>query len=244
LALVSGCDGLSHEVHLPPKKIAGKKTFMFERYTEKTRRVIHWAVYMARRVGSPTIETEHLLLGLLREDQSLARRFLGSPWAAETVLIRVEEIKPPHEAIPGSFEIPLSSESKRVVAFITEEGDLFSSKSICTEHVLLGLLREEDCLAAKILSESGVELASAREGLRREPHDVSATEIFFRERGPLPEDVIESQTRLRAIKTRLNISIADHDFSKAQWFSDEEGKESETFYRLCRKYGLSDWIYG
>src|SRR5271165_6268432 len=93
----------------PNGKIDWKKTFMFERYTEKTRRVIHWARYIAARVGSATIETEHLLLGLLREDQSLARRFLGSLWAAEAVLKRVEEIKPPRERIPGSFEVPLSS---------------------------------------------------------------------------------------------------------------------------------------
>src|SRR5438270_733636 len=67
---------------------------MFERYTEKARRAIFGAVYMARRVGSPMIETEHLLLGLLREDKSLTGRFLGSPWAAETVWKRIEQIKP------------------------------------------------------------------------------------------------------------------------------------------------------
>src|SRR6202030_4561248 len=65
-----------------PNRTTGKKTFMFERYTQKARRVIFGAVYMARRVGSPMVETEHLLLGLLREDKVLARRFLGSPWAA------------------------------------------------------------------------------------------------------------------------------------------------------------------
>jgi Clp amino terminal domain, pathogenicity island component len=228
----------------PNGKIDGKKTFMFERYTETTRRVIHWARYIAARVGSPTIETEHLLLGLLREDQSLARRFFGSPWAAEAVLKRVEEIKPPREKIPGSFEVPLSSESKRVLAFIADEADSFSNKSICTEHVLLGFLREKDCLAAKLLSESGVELASTREGLEREPHDLSSTESFTRKRGPLPEDVVESQTQLRAIKMRVNSAIADHDFSKAQYLSDEEAKESDKFYQLCRKYGLVDWIFG
>jgi ATP-dependent Clp protease ATP-binding subunit ClpC len=142
---------------------------MFERYTETARRVIFAAVYMARRVGSPMIETEHLLLGLLREDKNLARRFLGSPWAAETALKRIEKIRPAREKISGSFELPLSSESKRVVAFAAEEADLFLSKSISTEHVLLGLLREEECLAAKTLSEGGVDLTSTREELRRGP---------------------------------------------------------------------------
>jgi ATP-dependent Clp protease ATP-binding subunit ClpA len=244
LALVSDCGGLLHQVHLQSEQIhRRKKTFMFERYTEKTRRVIFAAVFMARRVGSPMIETEHLLLGLLREDKSLARRFLGSPWAAETVLKRVEESKPPREKVAGSFEIPLSSESKRVLALTTEEADLLSSELICTEHVLLGLLREKGCLAAKVLSEIGVELASTREGLSRAPHDISATESFTRERGPLPEDLVESQARLRAIMTNVKNAIAANDISKAQLYSDEEGKEREKLYRLCRKYGLADWIY-
>jgi len=216
---------------------------MFERYTQKARRVIFGAVYVARRVGSPMLETEHLLLGLLREDKSLARRFLGSPWAAETVLKKIEQIKPAQEKISGSFEVPLSSESKRALAFAAEEADLFSSKSICTQHVLLGLLRERECLAAKTLSEGGMDLASIREELRRAPHDESATESFFRERGSLPEDVVELQTRIRSIKTRIEGAIATKDFSKAKSCSDEEAKERDKLYLLYRKYGLTDWIF-
>jgi ATP-dependent Clp protease ATP-binding subunit ClpC len=216
---------------------------MFERYSQMARRVIFAAVYVARRVGSPMIETEHLLLGLLREDKSLARRFLGSPWAAETVLKRIEQIKPPGEAISGSFEVPLSSESKRALAFAAEEADLFSSKSICAEHVLLGLLWEKECLAATILSESGVDVASIREELRRAPHDDSAAENFFRERGPLPEDVVELQTRIRSIKTRMEAAIATNDFSKVESCLDEEGKERDKLYLLYRKYELTDWLF-
>ena len=217
--------------------------FMFERYTQKARRVIFAGVYIARRVGSPTIETEHLLLGLLREDKSLAHRFLGSPWAAETVLKRIEKIKPALEKVSGSFELPLGSESKRVLAFASEEADLFSSKSICTEHLLLGLLREKECLAAKTLSEDGVDLVSTREELRRTPHDSSAIESFVRERGPLPEDVVELQIWIRSIKTRMEQAIAANDFEKAQLCSNEEGKERDKLYLLYRKYGLTDWIY-
>lgn len=56
---------------------------MFERYTEPSRRAIFYSRYMALQAGSQAIETEHLLLGLLRADMVLAQRFLGSPWAAE-----------------------------------------------------------------------------------------------------------------------------------------------------------------
>jgi len=58
---------------------------MFERYTEKARRVIFFARYEASQFGSPYIETEHLLLGLLREDKALANRFLRSHAAVESI---------------------------------------------------------------------------------------------------------------------------------------------------------------
>jgi ATP-dependent Clp protease ATP-binding subunit ClpC len=57
---------------------------MFERYTEKARRVIFFARYEASQFGSPYIETEHLLLGLLREDKALANRFLRSHAAVDS----------------------------------------------------------------------------------------------------------------------------------------------------------------
>jgi hypothetical protein len=105
---------------------------------------------------------------------------------------------------------------------------------------LLALLREENCLAAKTLAESGVSLASAREALRTTPHDNSKR--FIRERSPLPEDVVELQDHIRSIKTRMEEAIAAHDFDKAQFCSDEEGKESDKLYLLYLKYGLKDWI--
>jgi len=66
---------------------------MFERYTEPARRVIFYSRYMAVQTGSPEIETEHLLLGLLRAVMVLAQRFLGSPWAAEQIWQEVEHKK-------------------------------------------------------------------------------------------------------------------------------------------------------
>jgi hypothetical protein len=108
---------------------------------------------------------------------------------------------------------------------------------------MLGLLQEEKCFAAEILSELGVRLASTREELVRIPHDDSATEEFIRERGPLPERVVELQTRIRSIRTRMEEAIADHDFAKARACSDEEGQEREKLHSLYQQHGLLDWIY-
>jgi len=151
---------------------------MFERYSETARRAIHSSRYMAGRVGSPEIETEHLLLGLLRTEKVLARRFLASPWAGEAVWRKIEQSKPVRETTPGPRELPLSNASKHVLAFAAEEADLLSNKHVCTEHLLLGLLREEKCLATEILHERGIRLASTREDLVRVPHHDSEKEKF------------------------------------------------------------------
>ena len=151
---------------------------MFERYTQPARRVIFVSHYMARRVGSPAIDTEHLLLGLLREDKGLARRFLGTPWAAETVWRRIEQVTPAREKTLGPVELPLSDASRHVLDFAALEANLLSTRLIGTEHLLLGLLRNEECLAAKILAERDVYLVETREELMRMPHDDSTTEKF------------------------------------------------------------------
>jgi ATP-dependent Clp protease ATP-binding subunit ClpC len=199
--------------------------------------------YMAGQVGSPEIEPEHLLLGLLRTDKGLARRFLGSPWAAETVWGRIEKSRPVRAKIPGPVDLKLSSVCKRVLVYGAEEAHQLSNKHIGTEHLLLGLLREEKCLAAEILHERGVRLASTREELTRVPHDDSVTEKFVRERGSLPEDVVELQTRIGLIVSRMEKAIANHDFAKARACSDEERKERDKLFLLYQQHGLSDWLY-
>jgi len=70
---------------------------MFEKYTEKARRTIFFARFEASQLGSPYIETEHLLLGLLREDKTLANRLLGSMAAVESIRKKIEDMRPPTE---------------------------------------------------------------------------------------------------------------------------------------------------
>lgn len=75
---------------------------MFERYTEKARRVIFFARYEASQYGSESIETEHILLGLLREDSSLRMRLLSQPHAAESIRKQIESKITRHERIATS----------------------------------------------------------------------------------------------------------------------------------------------
>ena len=132
---------------------------MFERYTEKARRVIFFARYEASQFGSPYIETEHLLLGLLREDKALTNRFLRSHASVESIRKQIEGHTTIREKVSTSVDLPLSNECKRVLAYAAEEAERLSHKHIGTEHLLLGLLREEKCFAAEILQERGLAVA-------------------------------------------------------------------------------------
>jgi ATP-dependent Clp protease ATP-binding subunit ClpC len=147
---------------------------MFERYTEKARRVIFFARYEASQFGSPFIETEHLLLGLLREDKALTNRFLRSHASIEAIRKQIEGRTPIREKVSTSVDLPLSQECKRVLAYAAEEAERLAHKHIGTEHLLLGLLREDKSFAAEILHERGLRLSTLREELSRVQNDKAA----------------------------------------------------------------------
>jgi ATP-dependent Clp protease ATP-binding subunit ClpA len=148
---------------------------MFERYTEKARRTIFFAHYEASQFGSPYIEAEHLLLGLLRGDKPLANRFLRSHAAVESIREQIEGHLAPGEKVPTSVDVPLSHECKRVMAYGAEEAERLHHERIGPEHLLLGLLREEKCFAARLLGEQGLTLNSVRVHMHR-----SAPPLFAR----------------------------------------------------------------
>src|SRR5712664_343588 len=160
---------------------------MFERYTEKARRVIFFARYEASQFGSPCIETEHLLLGLLREDKALANRFLRSSASVESIRKQIEAHTTLREKVSTSVDLPLSHECKRVLAYGAEEAERLNHRHIGTEHLLLGLLREEKCFAAEILHERGLRLSTIREELARTSQEKAAPQRGQRESSLLSE---------------------------------------------------------
>jgi hypothetical protein len=133
---------------------------MFERYTEKARRVIFFARYEASQYGSTDIDTEHLLLGLLREEKSLYRWLPKAQ--PETLRQQIDSNSPKREPTPTNIDLPLSSAAKRVLKYAASEADRLAQKDIGTEHLLLGLLDAESCYAAKLLRESGAEASKLR----------------------------------------------------------------------------------
>ncbi|MFZ0292336.1 MAG: Clp protease N-terminal domain-containing protein [Candidatus Sulfotelmatobacter sp.] len=133
---------------------------MFERYTEKARRTVFFARYEASQFGSPMIDAEHLLLGLLREDKTVCR------WLPKMDLqtIRQRIFEPSSKLPPTStaVDLPLSEAVEQILKHAVEEADRLAHRHIGTEHLFLGLLDEEDCFAAKLLREAGADAASIR----------------------------------------------------------------------------------
>ena len=122
---------------------------MFERYSEKARRVIFFARYEASNCGSPYIDTEHLLLGLLRENRALVARFAQTSTRElrnniEKHIARAKPLKP-------SDQLPLTNQTKHVLALAADSADKAGDRKVTPRHLLLGILRLEECGAAKIL---------------------------------------------------------------------------------------------
>jgi ATP-dependent Clp protease ATP-binding subunit ClpC len=137
---------------------------MFERYTERARRVIFFARYEASQLGSSSIETEHLLLGLIREGKGLTSRIFGKARVSMDMIRKeIEGRSVYRDRVSTSIDIPLSGESRRVLGYASEEAERMLHNHIGTEHVLLGLLRAESCVASTILVEKGMRLSAVRE---------------------------------------------------------------------------------
>ena len=141
---------------------------MFEKYNEKARRALFFARYEASKLGSRVIETEHILLGVLREGEEAVMELLRRVGVRAADLRRsIEDDRVFVERISATAELPLSEESKKVLAFAGHEAEGLGVDSVGSEHLLVGLLRVEDSLAARVMRENGMDLTEVREQLHK-----------------------------------------------------------------------------
>jgi hypothetical protein len=142
---------------------------MFERYSEKARRVIFYARYEASNYGSLYIETEHLLLGLLREAPPLAKWFPGQADIEPEIRSEIEKRTTRGERLSTAVEIPLSVECKKVLNLAAETAERLGHRSVETEHMLIGILRVESSIAAQILIARGLNSGPIQEQIAKAP---------------------------------------------------------------------------
>jgi hypothetical protein len=160
---------------------------MFERYTEKARRTIFFARYEAIQFGSPYIDTEHILLGMLREDNALISQLLPSA-DFDSIRKQIASHVPARAKVAASIDLPLTNESKRVLAYAAEEADRMASRYIGNEHLLLGLTREKNFYAAQILQQ---DLSTLRLSLAKLPMPFSGPKEYRSLDGECLEEMVK-----------------------------------------------------
>jgi len=138
---------------------------MFEKYTDKARRVLFFARYEASQFGASTITSAHLLLGLVREAERTTMQMM------EQMGVNIQDLKEriisqaayKKQAAATTVEIPLSEETKRVLHYALKESMSLNHKYVGVEHILLGILRDEHAFASQLLVEMGADLYRAKE---------------------------------------------------------------------------------
>ncbi|MFA5411528.1 MAG: ATP-dependent Clp protease ATP-binding subunit [Candidatus Omnitrophota bacterium] len=136
---------------------------MFNRFTERARKVIILAKEEARRFNHDYIGTEHLLLGLIREGEGVAAAVLQKVGLSlENIRLEIEKLVQPGPTTQIIGDIPFTPRAKKVLELAAEEARALGHNYIGTEHLLLGLIREGEGVASQVLLNSGLDLERVR----------------------------------------------------------------------------------
>lgn len=150
---------------------------MFNRFTVRALRVLFYARSEVSQLGSRAIEPEHILLWVLDEGNGLGSRILARTGdALDDFRSDIVRRLTGRETVPESDEIPFSASCKRALQYAAEEADRLLHNDVGTEHLLLGLLREERSVAAEVLAARGLRIEAVREAI-----------VELRSRGEQPE---------------------------------------------------------
>ncbi len=140
---------------------------MYERFTDRARKVMQLANFEAQRYNHEYIGTEHMLLGLLKEGGGVAYNVLQNLGIS---LHKIEELVKknvqPGPDMTTLGKLPQTPRAKRVVEYAIEEARNFNHNYVGTEHLFLGLLREKEGIAAECLAEAGCNLDEVREEIQ------------------------------------------------------------------------------
>ena len=138
---------------------------MFEKFTDRARKVIHLARQEAERLGHEFIGTEHILLGLVKEGSGVAANVLENLNVdLEKVRMEVEKyVSSSSETLSSGSTMPFTPKAKKVLEFAMEEARNLEHNYIGTEHLLLGLLREDGGVAGRVLRDLGLKQERVKE---------------------------------------------------------------------------------
>ena len=214
----------------------GQPKGMFQRFTDRARRVVHLAKEEAWLLRHNYVGTEHLLLGLLYEGNGVAARALVSLGVSlDDARARVEEIIGRGD-IPPKADVPFTPRTRKVLELSLREAMRLGHHYIGTEHILLGLLREGAGVGAQVLTDLGADHASVservmdllneREQARRQTHLV---------RIAMPAELVEAAERLDDVRQRKQAAFDGGDLELAAALRETESQLLADKLRLERQ---------
>ena len=154
---------------------------MAKRFTENAQKIILIAQEEAKRLNHDYVGTEHILLGLCAIEGTLSNRILTSVGVTfRKVRLEIEKMVGIGDTIMLLGEIPFTPRAKKVLEFSVEESQMLNAQHIGTEHILLGLIREEEGMASRILNNLGITLKQypPQDGFAHQKRSPKAREIF------------------------------------------------------------------
>jgi ATP-dependent Clp protease ATP-binding subunit ClpC len=226
---------------------------MYERFTDRARKVMRFANEEAQRFNHEYIGTEHILLGLVQEDAGVAVNVLKNLNIDLRKIRRmIEQIITSGPDLVTTSQLPQTPRAKKVIEYSIEEARNFNYNYVGTEHLLLGLLREQEGVAAQVLTNLGLKLEDVREEILNSLGHTSAYDFpesrFSDEDGTgaaqparldLPEAIRQRVAELEAQIEHLTLekeaAIAEQDFEKAARLRDQADKLNKEMTRIIRE---------
>jgi hypothetical protein len=208
-----------------------RRQTMFQRFTDRARRVVVLAQEEARRLEHNHIGTEHILLGLIREGEGVAANALKSLGISlDPVRQQVEEIIGRGQEAPQGH-VPFTPRAKKVLELSLRESKQLGHNYIGTEHILLGLIREGDGVAAQVLVRLGADLNRVRQQVIQLLHGRAAEEPgpgaevrpeMAEQRAGIGPDTSDLDEQITVARTEKEAAIEAQDFEQAASKRDRE----------------------
>ncbi|HXG09182.1 MAG TPA: Clp protease N-terminal domain-containing protein [Gemmataceae bacterium] len=204
---------------------------MYERFTDRARKVMQLANQEAQRLNHEYIGTEHILLGLIKEGSGVAANVLKNlDIDLRKIRLEVEKIIQSGPDTVTMGKLPQTPRAKKVIEYAIEEARNLNHNYVGTEHLLLGLLREQEGVAAQVLMDLGLVLKDVREEVLNllghpSPPQVKDSRAELRD---LPPETLKAVAELDAEIERLNrkkeAAVAEMNFEEAAHLRDQIDK--------------------
>lgn len=218
---------------------------MYEIYTQEARKVMASANQEAMRFNQQYIGTEHILLGLLKEASGIAAAVLKNlDIDLRKVRLELEQVIQSGPQLLATGKLPATPRAKKVIEYAREEARGLTHNYVGTEHLLLGLMREQESIAAQVLWNNGLRIDTVRDeivnllgaGMRRRPTSSRPAVEIQDLPGELQQAAAELDAEIKRLILEKEAAAAEQEFDKAAGLRDREYEVRRRKAALVREW--------